>query len=162
MKQILFLDLEDTIIESWDNPFLINVSKIKEWLVQHSFDEIRLFSFAVHSERDALIFNMYMKPAIEQVLDVVIHPDIFVTGNEFKKIGKFFMESVTHNELFSEIGKYRSFIAWCNIHFKGNHCVLLDDAFSNETQLLWDSNTQIDFVEVVPHKPLRNVKKLIV
>ena len=54
---ILFLDLEDTIIESWNDPFLINVEKIKEWLKCHSFKEIRLFSFAVHDNRDITIFN---------------------------------------------------------------------------------------------------------
>lgn len=158
---ILFLDLEDTIIESWDNPVLMNVEKIREWIESHSFSEIRLFSFAVHCDRDIHIFETQMREAIERVLNIKIHPQVFATGNHYKEIGKHFKESITHNELFEVIGKYRSFIAWCNIHFKENHCVLLDDAFDDETQLLWNSKTQIDFVHIKNGKSIRSVTSMM-
>ncbi len=160
-KKILFLDLEDTIIERFDDPLLMNVEKIKDWLGQHQFDEIRMFSFAIHNDRDIYIFETQMRESIQRVLDITIHPTVFATGNHFKEIGKHFKESITHNELFEEIGKYRSFVAWCNLHFKGNHCVLLDDAFADETQILWDSNTQIDFVRIIPKKELRLIQSLL-
>ena len=72
MNKAVFLDLEETIIESWHDPLLCNVDKIREILRNEETEDIHIFSFVISGNRDKEIFKERLKPFIEEVLGVRI------------------------------------------------------------------------------------------
>lgn len=159
-KKILFLDLEDTVIDDFSNMNLKNIEKVKSWIKKECFDEVRLFSFAIHYDACIKKFNTYLKHVLEDQLEIKINDDIFCTYYQYRAIGKYYMEYIEHDELFDVIGKKRAFIAWCNINYSGNHCVLLDDAFKDETIIQYNNFTLIDFVLIKDGIDIRNVNNV--
>ena len=48
----LYLDLEQTVIDSWDSGLLINSTTVKDWLERLAVKEVSVFSFAVWNEQE--------------------------------------------------------------------------------------------------------------
>lgn len=69
---ILFLDLEDTIITpatlGWHLCELINVDKIKRFISNNNIEVVSIFSFAVHDKREKMLFEKHNRAMIEQAL----------------------------------------------------------------------------------------------
>lgn len=72
LNTMCFLDLEETVITSWDDPVLMNVSKLREFFSERHISEIHIFSFAVSHDRDRDQFKREMQEMLEQALDVKI------------------------------------------------------------------------------------------
>lgn len=51
----VFIDLEETIIESWDNPILMDVSKLKNILSTLEISSVDVFSATVWNDADKQI-----------------------------------------------------------------------------------------------------------
>ena len=126
-ETLFFLDLEETIIESWDNPHLINGRKIQSFLKQKQITEIQIFSFAIRHDADAEQFNQVMRDRIERLLEVKI-TKVFTVEEVCLIIRKTFGAFWEPFEIPLVWGKARSFVDVCNaIAPKGSTCVLIDD-----------------------------------
>ena len=143
----VFIDLEETIIESWDNPLLMNVSKLKDILSTLEVSSVDVFSAAVWNDTDKSIFVSQMKEAIERVLDVVIVDTISMGDVWFQtqwKSAKF--ESIC--EMTALIGKKRMFEDWCREKHFNEHCILIDDSFGNSFLHNSDSGGIVQVIDV--------------
>lgn len=61
----VWLDLKDTIIESWDIPTIINANLIAHFLRTINVNCINIFSFAVWTPEDQRVVNAKLKNSIE-------------------------------------------------------------------------------------------------
>lgn len=124
MKRV-FLDLEGTIIDMWDNPILINVDKIRNFLVKCEVSEIEIFSFAIWDKDDVNAFGD-IKESLEKNLCVNIkttHPldDVSKIVNKFNR---FQLKTIETASLW---GKARSFEDFIDATHENSHCILIDD-----------------------------------
>ncbi len=127
----IFLDLEGTIINNWNEGLLINPQKIKNFI--HSTANVynrsvTIFSFAIYDENDREEFvTSGMKEAIENSIDCMITNVLNV-----KEIQKavYEYEKVKYDSIFEFIqmnGKQWSFIKYCMIKHVGETSILIDD-----------------------------------
>lgn len=141
MKKILFLDLENTVIDTWyDQNIVSDKVKIKEWIERHFFDEVVVFSFAIWNDDDKIEFKIHIKNRLESVFEIKFNEEVFsiediqrFTQNQMKCL-------VDRDDIFA-FGKHQGFINTVMQRFKGNICVLLDDMVSNTRFTDFDSNT---------------------
>ncbi|RWZ87281.1 MAG: hypothetical protein EO766_12210 [Hydrotalea sp. AMD] len=144
----VWLDLEETIIDDWDNGLLVNHGKIKRWLDNRNITELRIWSFAIHNDADKKVFDFHMKEIIERVLD---RPIIEVLSVEemCQKISK---TEKTHYDDISDFiqmnGKMWSFIKFCLGHKQNKHLVLIDDCVPNMRIDEFDKKLIIELVKV--------------
>ena len=129
--QRLFLDLEGTVIVSWDDQRLINLDTTRALIAHQCVDELHIFSAAIWNEADKRSFERELKPRLEDALDMPILS--WVSMEEVWKntpwaTVKF--DSVC--ELVSVIGKRLMYYEWCKATQKTD-CLLLDDSFQTES-----------------------------
>lgn len=75
MKKILYLDLEDTIIDDWMLQYscnAVNTDKVRRWIKDIGVTEARLFSFAISNQDDVNFFNRVLKSWLESILEIKI------------------------------------------------------------------------------------------
>lgn len=74
MKKILFLDLEDTIIEpvlnGWYNFIPKNIVEVKQFIEENHFHEISIFSFAIWDQNQKKSFENSCKKWLEKELNI--------------------------------------------------------------------------------------------
>ena len=124
----IFLDLEETVIESWDNPLLINIQKVKAFLKQREVTQISIFSFAIHNQKDKDDFNRHLKGKLQDVLGVIIEP--IESLEDFCKIIRQGRGGAVWEpfELGLVWGKFRSFVDVCTMSApRGSINILIDD-----------------------------------
>lgn len=72
--KIIFLDLEETLVNSWDDLRLCNSSKVSCFLDSHRTDsnplDIVLFPFAVYDDKDVDYFNANIKDWLEEKYNI--------------------------------------------------------------------------------------------
>lgn len=144
----VFLDLEETVIDNWDNAALVNTTKVKDWLASLGVSKVRLFSFAVYDQRDKDRFNTLLKPFLERVLEVEFLDspsvddfqvaDTLVTGLHWD----------SRHDFIQVRGKLDAFRSWCKHKFDKQHNILLDDAVPNATWKNDDSGLVLQYVNV--------------
>ena len=128
MKTILFLDLENTIIDTWDNRNICsNWKSIKSWISCINFDEVHVFSYAIWNQDDIRTFKDSIAPSIEEVLkirfnDKVLDVDLMrvICANHLKI-------RMNKDDFFTFMKKEISFRIICEENFSGCECILLDD-----------------------------------
>ena len=140
----VFLDLEETIIESWGNPVLVNHQRINKFLKKLDITHVGIFSFAIWDENDKRNFDRFgIKDTIENALEVRINnvltiPDI--AKEVFWKQGMV----ISINEFITIWGKQRAFIDWAMMQPRFDEgdmeFILIDDVVQNLTILDRDSN----------------------
>lgn len=145
MKTNFFLDLEGTIIQSWDNPNLINVDSIKKWLKDRDVKQIHIFSFAIFNKDDQDKFVARFKTPLQDVLgvDIVSWPDkrsMMDADLPIKWDNEWDFSSVR--------GKQGAFLIWATQNFAGQHSVLIDDCVPNRVVSDLDTNTIITTINV--------------
>jgi hypothetical protein len=134
MSVTVWLDLEETIIDSWSSGVLINTHKIKKWLDDHNVSLISIWSFAIWNEVDQQEFvSSGMKSAIEQALHrpIVSAPSI-LNMKEYV----YDYERIHYDDgcdFMTMNGKHWSFIKFCMGRWPGTHCVLIDDCVPSWT-----------------------------
>lgn len=147
MDTLLFLDLEETVIESWQNPLLCNISKVKKFLADFDTKDVRIFSFAVWNENDRREFDFSIKGLLERAFDVNI---VWCPTLEeiTKEVASFTGCRWELHEISSVWGKHRTFIDFCTSQFSDIECVLLDDVVPNLELFNKDKNLKIRLVNV--------------
>lgn len=125
----IWLDLEETIINNWNDGLLINVSRIKKWLADNNISNIHIWSFAIWNDSDQLDFvDSGMKDSIERALDCKILTYMSVAQMEqaVYEYERFRYDS--QSEFMQLNGKRWSFIKYCLLKHPTKKCILIDDA----------------------------------
>lgn len=140
MKKMLFLDLEGTIITSWNNPFIIHSDVIKKFIERNEFDSICIFSFAIYHEADKIHFltDPNFKKEIESVLGIQLNLSFIPT---IKDLTSLFAQEynlppskVQQNDFFDFNNKESGFINYCR-RMRDCECTLIDDAIWDEIDM---------------------------
>jgi hypothetical protein len=76
---ILFLDLEKTIIHSWDDPILINEERIIDIIRRINPNQIGVYSFAIYNKNDLDIFQKTILFELECALHIKIEQNLIFT-----------------------------------------------------------------------------------
>lgn len=150
MSLKIFLDLEETIIESWDNPLLTNISKVKAFIhnqqKEKEFKVISIFSFAIWNDIDRAVFHQSIKDSIETALDVRVEQVISVKqiSELFNKVHKLHLSTT---DVISILGKSNAFFEWCKFSETLN-CCLIDDVVANEILFNKDSGRLLETINI--------------
>lgn len=146
MTTKLFLDLEGTVIATWDDRVLCNIERVKSFL--GDVKEVHIFSAAIWNDKDKRVFSDDIKPFLERVLDVSIMTwpsmeDVWKTttwkGTRFENV----------QEMIALIGKKRMFEDWCfQKEQPETTCILVDDMFGNTTLIHDDLGIVVKTVDV--------------
>ena len=149
MKKVLWLDLEDTVIEpvlqGWGNVSLIprNILKIKSFMEDWQPDELSIFSFAIHNEFEKKSFSHWVKPWLEDQFGMKIISIPTVDG-EIKSACcndlKLAKELVTFHDMIEFWGKQISFRLLIK-QMNNVDVVLFDDAVVDEVFSFPNVNT---------------------
>lgn len=139
-NQIVFLDLEETIIDSWANGILVNAGRIKKWLDKNHLGGIHIWSFAIYDDKDQHEFETSgMKTSIEHVLGREILSSLSIVDMS-KLVYQYEKLRYDNRSDFMQMnGKHWSFIKYCMGHQIGNKCILIDDCVPD--WVLSDNNT---------------------
>ena len=139
MKKILFLDLEQTIISSWNDPHIINAKAIRDHIEHSNYDEFSIFSFAVYhnEDRHTCINHPDFVPKIARCLDIQINVEYIPTIEELRILlcRQFNLPPgrVDRDDFFCFSNKDTAFFNYCRQSFKDCECTLIDDAIWDET-----------------------------
>ena len=144
----VFLDLEQTVLNNWDEGLLINATRVREFLAAQGATQFTVFSFAVWNEKDQQDFERLHRSGLERALDCTVDAcpsvedfmaaDTQLTGLHFDSLTDFI----------SIRGKVGAFTNW--VRFQGIcHAVLLDDVVPNVDIVSRDTGDVIRFVNVV-------------
>ena len=124
----VWLDLEQTIINNWQEGLLINSTAIRRWLNQHEVGDIHIWSFAIYNDKDLKDFvQSGMKEAIERILNrkILSHPSV---EQMQQMVYKYERIKYDHWSEFTALnGKQWSFIKFCLGEHPDKKCVLIDD-----------------------------------
>lgn len=148
---LVFLDLEQTIIASFDDPFLINVQSIKQFLQERNITEVGIFSFAIWDQKDQYTFKDHIKPAIELALGVTVKTwptlqDMVRADREFTGV-RFDTELETHR--FTQLrGKKDGFLHYVQHKYNFKKAILIDDVVPNLTIIDRDRDRTIELWNV--------------
>lgn len=125
-NKIIFLDLENALIDTWTSPSIINHHLKSRFL---HFTDFRLFSFAVLNEEDKKQFNRNIAPAIKDFFGVTFN-DIVLIDDITDEIAKdchlHFFDAVDRIDFRNTLGKQDLFLRFCK-RFTGEDIVLFDD-----------------------------------
>lgn len=145
----IFLDLEATVIDNWQNGELINQDKVRIWLAKQGTTQVHIFSFAVWDAMDRTHFNHHLKEKLEQALGVKIvdvptvnelfRSELAVTGVRWDSL----------HEFASIRGKVDAFRSWCRDHHPHEHNILVDDTVPTAIWKEHKSQLCLEFVNVL-------------
>lgn len=145
----IFLDLEETVIDSWQSGMLIRSSQVRDFLKEQNATNVTIFSFAVWDSNDQQVFDKQHRRALQKSLDtgIVLVPTVqdFMAADT-KLTGVNWHGDVT--EFICLRGKVGAFINWCKLHHPTTNCLLVDDIVPNMDIIDHDTNTTIKFINV--------------
>lgn len=157
MKTKLYLDLEGTIITSFDDARLVNVIKISDFLDANpdiDRDDVRVFSFAIYNDKDKDKFIRFIKPMLERALNITITewPSILdmalksqkLTGNRWLDSDS--MGGMNISEYIAIVGKVNAFDDWVLFDRNPGRFMLIDDIVPMKTVLYGELSMQLDYV----------------
>jgi hypothetical protein len=150
MKTVLWLDLEDTVLEpvneGWFNTRLVQSDKIdlvKQLIAEIKPDEVSIFSFAIWNEAERVRFNMGTRNWLENVLGVTFTEVLRVDEDIIRLCCSnrgLSTDTVDFSEMSNFWGKHDAFRICMHEIFKHRtpqstqqHVVLIDDVVENET-----------------------------
>ena len=151
---IVFLDLEATVIDSWDNPVFIG-ERLKSLISDMDAERFGIFSFAIWSEEDRQHCIKHIVPMLEANLGIKIDLTLIPTKREMCEkirtcgkenfLAREFMSFDDFRELWS---KDRAFIDWIRASFgkTSTSFCLIDDMVS--TCELWFPEVNIGMLKV--------------
>lgn len=131
-----WLDLEQTIIASWDDVFLINVTTIRDFLKSRNITEVGIFSFAIYNEADKEEFRKNIKPIIELALGVTVIAwpsvrDMIRVEKQYS--GVVFDSEYEVHDYIQLRGKKDGFINYVNATCEFETAILIDDVVPDLT-----------------------------
>lgn len=138
----IFLDLEETVIESWYNPIFL-AAKIKHIrqqiaLAKQMYGDIKslnIFSFAIIDDNDLNEFNRSLREDIERIFQIPIS-DVFIFSEEnafelAKKAGIMVLKTDKISDVFLRNQKEEIFDLYTQHKYVGEINILFDDMVSN-------------------------------
>lgn len=152
MTQHIFLDLEQTVIDSWESQCLINIEQVRTRLADHfavGESVMHIFSFAIWDEKDEANFRCELETRLMEALGLqvrfIVHRVDQISNAVFKNTGVLW----ERQELITCLGKQEAFTQFCRAKFgKGDHCILLDDMVMNSVTVDTDFNRIIQAVRI--------------
>lgn len=156
---LVFIDLEQTIIGVFGDPELCNVDKIHKFLRSHRVHTVHIFSFAIWSENDQLVFTKSIQPMIERALEVKVghHPSVQdMMRADQEHTGVRFDPQWEVSEYIQLRGKPQGFINYINAKHKYHCAVLIDDVVPNMTVRYDDTASTIHLLNVDTSKLLNH------
>ena len=151
----IFLDLEETVIDSWDSGLLVNSSQVRDFIKSQQASNVTIFSFAVWDANDQKTFDKQHRRVLQRALDtgIALVPTVqdFMLSDT-KLTGVDWQGDVT--EFICLRGKVGAFINWCKLHHSGENCLLVDDVVPNMDVIDRDSGVIIRLVNVNTLKDL--------
>lgn len=129
MKTV-FLDLEKTIIHSWDDPVIINEDMIRKHLQLIQPDLVGIYSFAIYDEQDRNVFLNTIKEEIENTFHLKIEAALIFTVQEIAKT-VLKMQTEDIQKFIQTYGKQRSFLEFVKEKFPEGEFILIDDLVEN-------------------------------
>ena len=138
---ILFLDLEETLIDSWDNGWLLpaNIACIRKKFADKA-PIVGLMSWAVWNLVDKQTFNKKMRKELENALGVPFNDNFIWSMSDWAdKLLQFNGKKISQQDLFDCFSKHEVLFMLSRTHpeFKRHNVVLIDDAVEHE--LSWES-----------------------
>lgn len=151
MKVNIFLDLEGTVIEQWQQfPTWLptQTDAIKTFLGTQAVREVSIFSFAIHTDEEVEQFHTLMKKDMEAILcckvvNVVSVPQMQEASERINKV-RFFDVS----DFIQLRGKELAFHDWCHRFHVGQQSFLIDDVVPNRTTVDHDTKTIAETLNV--------------
>lgn len=148
MKRILFLDLENTIIDTWDTCNLAsNHEVIKNWIKENNFDEVHVFSYAIWNEDDVNTFDRpEFRGWLESVFEIKFNDNILTIDKMIKLCNNNLRIIMDRDDFFAFMKKDIAFRLICEQLFHECDCFLLDDMVKNTS--LFIGNHLINTIDV--------------
>lgn len=151
MKNIVWLDLEETLIDQWGQFNLLDdrIAKIKKFLKNIQPEQLGIWSFAIWNEQDIIKFNTNgIREQLEQELeykfnDIFSIEDIRTLVEEYEG---FHYESTI--EFIQLNGKHWSFIKFAFLH-RDTNFYLIDDVIPNLKIYNEDLNVEVNLINVI-------------
>lgn len=140
MKNVVLLDLEMTLIRSWDDPQLLlsNIEKIKQLIPKNA--RLGLFSWAIYDDRDLERFEKQLQPVIEEHLGICFDDGLLWSMDDIcQQLAWYGRKVLTREDLFDCFGKAEILflLTRCHPSFTGCQVSLIDDTV--EHGLIWHS-----------------------
>lgn len=154
MRKVLFLDLEDTIIDDFTLGWAAspcNIQKVKDFIESEAPDEVRLFSFALSNDWDVKQFQLMFEPWLSKLLGVTFNlDDCFTTDKLFRLCRRHALVFEDERECMLFHGKQYGFQRYIEMspEFDGHEAVLLDDATETMTVTYPKRNVALRLVNV--------------
>lgn len=137
MDTIVLFDLEETLIESWENPRLLHEENpsIQKWLSTLGAFQSGLLSFAVWDEKDLNTFNKTLREPLEKTFGIEFSDPLM-----FIKTDLLIKNRVWENKPFLDMNDFDDFFKkdttmfalWKNEFQRPNtRVILLDDKVLN-------------------------------
>ena len=157
-KRLLFLDLEDTVIEpvmkGWHNTEMINVEKLKKFINELKPDSVHIFSFAIWDEIEKERFILYTQPMIEKTLGITIVgvPTVEDIIHNVCRVKSVPNGSIDFDDLSTFFGKQHAFHL-CMRHLYATNSTpveltFLDDVVYNEACVWPDSQVTLRILNI--------------
>lgn len=150
MRTHIFLDLEQTVIDTWESQRLINIEQVTNKLRDQPHDAVmHIFSFALWDEKDERNFRSDLEIRLMQALGV--HTRFIV--HTVDQIGEALLRSTKvlwdRRDLITCLGKQDAFMQFCRSKFdKDVFCVLIDDMVINSVTVDTDFRRVIQTVRI--------------
>lgn len=150
-KTSIWIDLEETVINSWYNPILIpkNIEKIKRYCVFHGFDSnrINIFSHAIWNDED---FDVFYDHGIATDLEQAFGSPYVI--NKCMKVDWLISQTVKNissGEYVSRYNKFESFMKYVPlIGAFDTKFILFDDVVPNYEIEMLDFHNSVKFVNI--------------
>lgn len=156
----LYLDLEETVISSWQDQVLVKSHKLEMLLAANpdiDRSDVRVFSFAIYNQKDKDEFARDIKPMLERRFGITItlwpsvaemaEADQLLTGRRWLDADS--MGGLDICEFIDLRGKAGAFMNWVLFHgVDGERYMLLDDVVPQHVLYDRKRDIQIDFVNV--------------
>jgi hypothetical protein len=148
INEINFLDLEGTIIDTWNSPSIIN-HQLKKLLENKTW---HIFSFALLDEKDQNFFNNTLKNEIEKTFNCQVVADILI--NEITiavaLLQHIFLRDIAEViDYRNTLGKSIMLLKYIKLIGLQDHKItFIDDMIENEIIHQLDKNNTITMIKV--------------
>jgi len=154
MKKVVFLDLEDTVIDVFSRErftHLMNIAPVRDFIAAQAPDAVRLFSFALWSDHCVEQFRRRFEQPLNEALGTTLDMcDTFTTDKLFKLCRQKGLVFEDDNECMLFHGKDFGFQHFIELSpgFDDMEVVLVDDSVTSKTIQYPGRNLAIRMVNV--------------
>lgn len=141
---IVFLDLEETLIDNWENGWLLptNIATIKK-AIGPANPKLGLMSWAVWDDKDKAKFNSDLRPELEEALGMAFDDEFVWSMDDWaKQLLEFRGKKISREDLFDIFGKEEVLfmVARCHPKMRHQNVILIDDVVEHNLALVAKAN----------------------